>query len=141
MDCLFCKIVAKGIPASIVYEDGHAIAFLDASPRAPGHTLVVPRAHASAIKDLPDEEVGPLFLAVKKVSSLIIKALEADGITIGINQGGASGQVIDHLHIHIMPRFYNDGGGAIQSAVNNKPQDSIEEIKSKILEIIKNNEL
>lgn len=131
-DCLFCKIIAKEIPAATVYEDDCAVAVLDVSPRAPGHTLVMPRVHASSIKDISEDEIGPLFISVKKVSSLIVEALGADGVTIGINQGSASGQVIDHLHVHIMPRFYNDGGGSMQSVVNNKPQDLIEEIRDKI---------
>ena len=74
MDCLFCKIVAKEIPSLVVYEDDHALAFLELHPRSPGHTMVIPKVHAPTIADLPDAEVGPLFIAVKKVAELLKNA-------------------------------------------------------------------
>lgn len=132
-DCLFCKIVAKKIPAAIVYEDDHVLAFLDIMPRTTGHTMVIPKVHAPNILELPDAEVGPLFGAVKHVAGMLSKALKPDGITIGMNQGRASGQEVDHLHVHLMPRWHGDGGGSIQSVVNNKPKESVEEIRKKIL--------
>lgn len=132
-DCLFCKIAAKEIPAAVVYEDERAIAFLDVKPRSPGHTMVVPKVHEPTLIALPDAEVGPLFAAVKKVAELLTKKLAPDGITIGINQGRASGQEVDHLHVHLMPRWHGDGGGSVQSAVHNAPKGPLEEIKEKIL--------
>jgi histidine triad (HIT) family protein len=132
-DCLFCKIIAKQIPAYVIYEDDHVLAFLDIMPRTPGHTVVIPKVHAPTIVALPESEVGPLFMAVKKVAELLSRALTPDGITIGINQGRASGQEVDHLHVHVMPRWHNDGGGAIQSVVHNAPKESLEAIKEKIL--------
>ena len=119
-DCLFCKIAAKQISAKITYEDNHTVAFLDIHPRAPGHTVVIPKEHAPTIIDLPDAEIGPLFSAVKKVAAQLKESdSHPDGITIGVNQGRASGQEVDHLHVHLIPRWHNDGGGAIQSVVNN----------------------
>jgi len=132
-DCLFCKIAAKKIPSAAIYEDGHAFAFLDIMPRSPGHTMVVPKMHAPNILELPDAEVGPLFLAVKRVAEMLSKSLAPDGITIGINQGRASGQEVDHLHVHLMPRWHEDSGSAVQSVVNNKPKGSIAEMQKKIL--------
>lgn len=131
-NCLFCKIAAGGIPAQAVYEDAHALAFLDIAPRAPGHTVVIPKVHAPTLAELPDVEVAPLFAAVKKVAALLSRELRCDGITIGINQGRASGQVVDHLHVHLVPRWHNDGGGAVQSVVDNKPEETLEEILKKI---------
>jgi histidine triad (HIT) family protein len=133
-DCLFCKIAAKTIPAKIIYEDDHAVAFLDIMPRAPGHTMVIPKYHAPTMIELPDEEVAPLFNAVKKTARLLMAALRPDGITIGINQGRASGQEVDHLHVHLVPRSHGDGGGSVQSVVHNAPQESLDEIAKKILE-------
>ena len=132
-DCLFCKIAAKQIPSEIVYEDDHAVAFLDVRPRTEGHTMVIPKYHAPTVAALPDEEVAPLFLAVKKTAELLTAGLRPDGITIGINQGRASGQEVDHLHVHLMPRWHNDGGGSVQSVVNRPSQASLEEIQKKIL--------
>ncbi len=132
-DCLFCKIADKQIPAAVIYEDDHVMAFLDVHPRTLGHTLVIPKYHAPWIVELPDEEVGPLFLAAKHMTELVTKKLGSDGATIGMNQGRASGQEVDHLHVHVMPRWQNDGGGSIQSAVNNPPKESVEEVKKKLI--------
>lgn len=127
-DCLFCKIAAKQIPAKIVYEDAHVLAFLDIMPRAKGHTMVIPKVHAPNLLGLPDAEVGPLFAAVKHVGGMLSRGLKPDGITIGINQGRASGQEVDHLHVHLLPRWHGDGGSAIQSVVNKPSAESLDEI-------------
>ncbi|MEK7147050.1 MAG: HIT family protein [Patescibacteria group bacterium] len=132
MGCLFCKIIKKEIKAEIIYEDNEAIAFLDNSPRAPGHTMVLPKQHAETILELDDNLIRPVFHAVKITASFIKKTLKPDGFTIGINHGKASGQVIDHLHIHIIPRWQNDGGSSIHNVVDNQPRESIEEIGRKI---------
>jgi histidine triad (HIT) family protein len=132
-DCLFCKIAAKGIPAQVIYEDDRTLAFLDVKPRSAGHAMVIPKYHAPTLTALPDDEVAPLFSAVKKVAELLTEKLAPDGITIGINQGRASGQEVDHLHVHLMPRWHGDGGGPIQSVVHNPPKESLEEIQKKIV--------
>ena len=118
-------MVDREIPAEVVYEDGTAFAIADIHPRAPGHTFVIPKQHYATFTEMPDELVGPLFEAVKKVAILLKDRVKADGITIGINQGRASGQEVDHLHIHILPRFVGDGGGSIQSVVNNPPKGKL----------------
>ena len=133
-DCLFCKIVAGKIPAQKIYEDGHALAFLDIRPRSPGHTMVIPKEHAPTLVALPEAEVSPLFAAIKQVADMLMKKLKPDGITIGINQGRASGQEVDHLHVHLIPRWHGDKGGPIQSIVNNPPSEPVEEIRKKILD-------
>lgn len=117
--------------AFIVYENGSAAAFLDAVPRSPGHTLVVPKMHARVLEELPDESVGSLFGAVREVARALVPALGADGLTIGINQGKASGQVVPHLHVHLMPRFAGDNGESVQSVVH-IPSGPLEEIHAKI---------
>ncbi len=132
MGCLFCKIVNKTIKAEIVYEDAETLAFLDIHPRAFGHTVIIPKKHAVNILKLEDALIGATFLTVKRVSAILNTALNSDGFTIGINHGRISGQVVDHLHIHVIPRFLNDGGTSIQSVVNNPPQESLTEIAIKI---------
>lgn len=135
--CLFCKIATKKISAQVIYEDDHALAFLDIMPRTTGHTMVIPKAHAANILELssiePNDDLAPLFAAVRHVAGMLSESLKPDGITIGINQGRASGQEIDHLHVHLMPRWHGDGGGAIQSVVNAKPKESLDAIAKKIL--------
>lgn len=133
-DCLFCRIARHEIPSEVVYEDEATIAFLDIHPRAPGHTVVIAKQHSSGMFDLPDEALSPLFRAVKKVDDLLVKKLHADGLTIGVNQGKVSGQEVDHLHIHLFPRFTNDKGSAVQSVVNNPAQESVMEMRKKIVE-------
>ena len=135
MDCLFCKIANKQIPAEIVYEDSDTLAFLDIHPRAPGHTMIIPKIHAENILDLPDNLVGKVFLTVKKIAGMLTKAFKPEGFTIGINHGRVSGQVVDHLHIHVMPRFSNDQGASIHSVVNNPPAESLKEIAEKIKKV------
>jgi len=129
---LFCKISKKEISADIIYEDNETLAFLDVQPRAPGHSMVISKTHSENILDLDDGKIGPTFLTVKKVTDILKNALKADGFTIGINQGRASGQVVEHMHIHIIPRFKNDGGASIHSVVNNPPKESLKEIVNKI---------
>jgi len=108
-DCLFCKISAGSTPAEKVYEDEDFIAFLDIKPVNLGHTLLVPKEHSRNILDMSDtslQKTGPLL---KKLSAVVKEATQADGITIGWNNEAAGGQLIFHTHIHIMPRFTNDG--------------------------------
>ena len=130
--CLFCKIIQKDIPAYVLYENKHACAFLDIHPRSAGHTVVIPKKHAEKLSDLPEEEVAPLFSAVKLVAGTIRSRLDSQGLTIGINEGKASGQEVDHLHVHVIPRFADDGGGSIQSVVSNVPKESLEKLREKL---------
>lgn len=134
MDCLFCKIGKKEIPAEMVYENEHAFAILDINPVSPGHTMVISKTHAKDLPELPKDEVGPLFEGVKMVLDKIQKALKPDGFTIGINQGSVSGQVVDHLHIHLIPRFAGDNGKSVHFVVMNPPRESLPEIAKKIRE-------
>jgi len=130
--CFFCKITNKEVPAEIIYEDSEAVAILDIHPRSPGHTMVLPKVHTENILDLPEEKVDGVFKAVRKVTELLKKSLNPDGFTIGINHGKVSGQTVEHLHIHIMPRWFNDGGGSDYDVVDNPPHQSLKEIKIQI---------
>ena len=132
-DCLFCKIARKEIPAEVVYEDADTIAFLDINPSAEGHTVVIPKEHHQSIQILPAELVGPVFMTVKVVSSMLEKALGSGHFTIGFNNGKLSGQEVDHIHIHLIPRYKNDGGDSFQSIVQNTPTEDPKTTKEKIL--------
>jgi histidine triad (HIT) family protein len=132
--CLFCNIAKGDIPSHKIYENDKAVSFLDIHPISLGHTVVIPKNHASSIVDLPDEEVEDVFMAVKKATSMLEKALGAENFTIGINHGRMLGHPdIDHLHIHVIPRFEGDGGKDIHSVVNSPPKEDITEIKDKIV--------
>ena len=107
-DCIFCKIINKEIPCYKIYEDEKIIAFLDRTPVNPGHTLVVPKKHSETILDTDDETLKELIIATKKISNAIYKGLRLKGFNIGLNQFKIGGQVVPHIHIHIMPRKEND---------------------------------
>lgn len=109
MDCIFCKIAAGEIPSNKVYEDGDIVAFLDITPVNPGHTLVIPKQHCENLLDLPEEALCALAKAVKKIAPAILTATGAKGFNLGLNNGQAAGQAVNHFHWHIMPRFEGDG--------------------------------
>ena len=102
-DCVFCKIVREENPASFVYKDEKALAFLSNNPIHEGHTLVVPKKHYENIYTIPDEDIAHLFGIVKKVTLAVKTAVKADGIRIIQNNGSAAGQVVFHIHVHIIP--------------------------------------
>ncbi|KKS82944.1 MAG: histidine triad (HIT) protein, Hit-like protein involved in cell-cycle regulation [Candidatus Wolfebacteria bacterium GW2011_GWC1_43_10] len=133
MDCLFCQIANRKKSAHVIYEDDAVAAVLDVFPRAVGHTLVLPKKHKETILNFSGEELGRIFDGVRKTTELLKSKLNPEGFTIGINHGKVSGQSIDHLHIHILPRFADDGGGSIHSVVDCPPKESLEEIKNKII--------
>ena len=102
-DCVFCKIVREENPASFVYKDEKALAFMSNNPIHEGHTLVVPKKHYENIYTIPDEDIAHLFGIVKKVTLAVKTAVKADGIRIIQNNGSAAGQVVFHIHVHIIP--------------------------------------
>jgi histidine triad (HIT) family protein len=101
--CTFCKIARKEAPASTVYEDEQVIAFMSIQPINVGHTLVVPKKHYEDIYEIPEEEVAHLYKVVKKLAHAVKEAVDAEGIRIVQNNGEAAGQVIFHMHVHIIP--------------------------------------
>ncbi len=131
-DCIFCKIANKEIVSEIIYEDKNSLAFLDIHPITLGHAMVIPKIHAENILKLPNKIIGPLFSAVQKTVKILSNSLLPDGFTIGINHGKNAGQAIDHIHIHVLPRFRSDGGGSIHTIVKNPPKKSIKEVAKKI---------
>lgn len=108
-ECIFCKIISGEIPSTKVFEDDHTLAFLDIRPVNLGHVLVVPKDHFENIYTLPDETMARLSLAVKKVAVAVKQGLDADGINIIMNNEQDAGQVINHAHFHVIPRYSTDG--------------------------------
>ena len=106
-NCLFCKIAAGAIDALVVGDTADAIAFLDHRPVFPGHCLVVPRAHAETLTDLPADAVAPFFTFVQRVTRAVEKGLGADGTFVAINNRVS--QSVPHLHVHVVPRRKKDG--------------------------------
>ena len=108
-DCIFCKIIAKEIPSKILYQNNNTIAFLDIFPISQGHTIVIPKKHYTNLETIPINELHEVMETVKIVSNLIYKNLNIDGYNILQNNYKAAGQVINHFHIHIIPRSRADG--------------------------------
>jgi len=109
MNCIFCKIVKGEIPSYKIYENSRILAFLDIAPVNKGHALIIPKDHYENIYDIPENLLKEMISAVKKISMAIKKSVDADGISIAQSNESSAGQVVPHLHFHIMPRFRNDG--------------------------------
>lgn len=107
--CVFCKIISREIPAYIVYEDEKVLAFLDQRPTSLGHTLVVPKSHYANLEEISEEDLAALMLAVKKVGRLLKDKLGIAGYNVNENNDPVAGQVVNHLHFHVIPRAENDG--------------------------------
>ncbi len=127
-DCIFCSIVDGDIPARTVHETDDVLAFLDASPLARGHTLVIPKSHAQHVGDLDDGLANDLFAAVTELTPRVQAAVDADGANVGINDGEAAGQEVPHVHIHIIPRFEGDGGAPLHAVGGDRPDLSDDEL-------------
>ncbi len=107
-DCIFCKIARNEVPSMKVYEDDFSLAFLDINPSMPGHTLVIPKAHAESIFDIDEKSLEHLSVAVKKIADKIHSDLRAD-VSILQNNGRGAEQGVPHLHFHVVPRMHGDG--------------------------------
>ncbi|NVM43594.1 MAG: HIT family protein [Candidatus Lokiarchaeota archaeon] len=107
--CIFCQIVDKKIQSQILFENDTILAFLDIFPISNGHTIVIPKNHYNNLEDIPVDELTDVFKIVKKISSKIYEKLKIDGYNILQNNFKAAGQVINHFHVHIIPRRREDG--------------------------------
>jgi len=108
-DCLFCKMVAGQIPVTKIYEDDVVLSFLDIGPISDGHTLVIPRQHFEKLHDCPPELLGLVSSRLGKIAEAVAGAMNSDGYNVLCNNGRAAGQVVEHLHFHIIPRNTGDG--------------------------------
>lgn len=106
---VFMKIVDREIPKEFLYEDEDTLAFLDISPNSPGHSLVIPKKPVVNVFDADDATWLAVMRTVHKLAPVIRDAVGADGVNINSNHGHEAGQVVDHLHVHIIPRFKDDG--------------------------------
>jgi histidine triad (HIT) family protein len=107
--CIFCKLASGEFQSATVYEDDLFRAILDISPATKGHTLLLPKKHAANLLELEEPEVSKALSVAKKLSVAIQKTLQCDGINILQNNGTAAGQSVFHFHIHLIPRYENDG--------------------------------
>ena len=120
-DCIFCAIVDGDIPSDTVYEDNTVVAFLDANPLARGHTLVIPKAHHERLDDLPADLATDVFAAAHDLTDRVERAVDAEATTVAVNNGELAGQEVPHVHVHIVPRFADDGGRPIHALIDERP--------------------
>ena len=108
-DCIFCRIVAGALPCVRLFEDEAVLAFMDVAPVIKGHALVIPKAHADPITDVPPDLLARVIQAAQRVAAAQLRGLGADGVNLHHATGAAAGQVVPHVHIHVIPRFADDG--------------------------------
>jgi histidine triad (HIT) family protein len=130
-DCVFCKIVAKQIPAVVVHEDEHTLAFMDIGQVNPGHVLVAVKKHADNIFALDDTQAAAVFRSAAKVARAIRDAFAPEGLSVYQANGTAAGQTVFHLHIHLVPRHEADGM-ALTWPVKKPPREKLVDYAEKI---------
>ncbi len=107
--CVFCEIIKGAIPADKIYEDDDVLSFLDIKPNNPGHTLVIPKKHFQNLEDIDDLALSKLIIAVKKVGQMLKEKLGVLAYNVVVNNGPLAGQIVPHIHFHLIPRYLNDG--------------------------------
>ena len=110
-NCIFCKIANGEIPSATLYEDEDFRVILDLGPASKGHALILPKAHAADIYELPDETAGKAMILAKKMATAMTAALKCDGFNIVQNNGECAGQTVFHFHMHLIPRYKGDEVG------------------------------
>ena len=130
-NCVFCRIVAREIPATVVHEDEHTLAFMDLGQVNPGHVLVAVKAHAENLYALNDAQAGAVLRAAARVGRAIRDAFKPEGLSVYQANGKAAGQTVLHYHVHLVPRYEGDGM-ALTWPVKNPPREQLEEAAAKI---------
>lgn len=131
-DCIFCKIAAGEIPSKTIYEDDLFRVILDLGPATKGHALILPKDHADNLFELPDDTAGKVLVLAKKLATQMKEKLDCDGLNLVQNNGEEAGQTVKHFHMHMIPRYKNDG-----QRIGWKPgeptQDELESIKNQMI--------
>jgi len=127
-DCIFCQVVAGEVPSRTVHEDAMTVAFLDANPLAPGHTLVIPKDHYEHVQDMPADVADGVFATVHRLVDPVQEAVDAEGSTVAFNNGEVAGQEVPHTHCHVVPRFTEDGSAPLHSAFGERPDIGDDEL-------------
>jgi histidine triad (HIT) family protein len=130
-DCVFCRIVARQIPATVVFEDEHTLAFMDIGHVNPGHVLVAVKKHAENLYALDDPQAGAVLRAAARVARAIRDAFNPEGLSVYQANGKAAGQTVFHYHVHLVPRYAGDGM-ELSWPVKNPPREKLAEYAEKI---------
>lgn len=130
-DCIFCRIANGEIPSRTIYEDQKFRVILDLNPATKGHSLILPKDHASSLYDLPDETAAAALVLAKKLASVLRDRLGCDGLNVVQNNGEAAGQTVPHFHLHLIPRYENDGK-ILEWTPGKATGEELDEIKEKL---------
>ena len=136
-ECIFCKIIAGQIPCTKIYENEHVLAFLDIGPISEGHTLLVHKRHTDSVAETTPEILCQIAEVLPALAKAVKNAMDADGYNVLCNNGAAAGQVVNHLHFHIIPRN-NDDGIFNRWPSFEYPQGRADEILQKIVQNLEN---
>jgi len=128
-DCVFCKIIKGEFDSAKIYEDNDVLAFLDIKPVTKGHVLVIPKQHSENIFDISEDNLQKIIVVGKKLAERIQNVLHTDGIRLSQSNGAVAGQEIMHFHLHIIPRYKNDGVSDHHTATMHMPHTNLEELK------------
>lgn len=128
-NCIFCKIAAGEIPSKTLYEDEQFRVILDLGPAAKGHALILPKEHYENIYEIPDETAAAAMKLAKKMAGIMTEKLNCDGFNIVQNNGVVAGQTVFHFHMHLIPR-YKDDGQTIGWKPGEPSQEELEQIKN-----------
>lgn len=126
-DCIFCKLANGEIPTRTIYEDEDFRVILDAAPATRGHALILPREHADNLYQFPEELAGRAFILAKRMAAFMTERLGCQGFNIVQNNGEVAGQTVFHFHMHLIPRYTEDGQGAFW-----KPEHPTDEVLDEI---------
>lgn len=129
--CVFCRIVARQIPATVVHEDEHTLAFMDLGQVNPGHVLVAVKAHVENVFGLGTDQASAVSATMLRVARAIRAAFAPHGLSVYQANGKAAGQTVFHYHVHLVPRYEGDGM-ALSWPVKNPPREKLEEYAAKI---------
>lgn len=132
-NCIFCKIANGDIPSKAIYEDASFKVILDLGPATRGHALILPKDHAKNLFELPDDTAKQVLVLAKKLGNQMVEKLNADGLNIIQNNGEAAGQTVNHFHLHLIPRYENDGQHILWEP-KEVSQEELEEIQNTILQ-------
>lgn len=132
-DCIFCKIAAGEIPSKTLHEDGQFRVILDLGPATKGHALILPKEHAANLYELPDETAAEAMKLAKKMALLLRDKLQCDGLNLVQNNGEVAGQTVSHFHLHLIPRYREDGQ-KINWVPSEPSQEELEAVRKEITE-------
>ncbi len=135
-ECIFCKIVNGEVPYDKIYENDYVIAFLNVKPSSPGHVLVIPKKHYNTMLDLPEDLLCDLIKTVQKISKAVLSVVDTDSFNLVVNTGKNAGQLVEHVHFHIIPRLKEDKRILSLSSVPYKDGQK-EQVLEKIKKVLK----